>query len=33
VVSTHIDWIQEQHQWPGLQAVAKVTRGNVRFFV
>ena len=26
VVSTHIDWIQAQHQWPGLQAIAKVTR-------
>jgi predicted transposase YbfD/YdcC len=26
VVSTHIDWLQEQHQWPGLKAVAKVTR-------
>ena len=26
VVSTHIDWLQEQHQWPGLEAVAKVTR-------
>jgi hypothetical protein len=20
------DWLQEQHQWPGLQAIAKVTR-------
>ena len=29
VVSTHIDWIQEQHQWPGLQAVAKVIRIRV----
>ena len=26
VVSTHIDWLQEQHQWPGLEAVAKITR-------
>jgi len=26
VVSTHVDWLQEQHQWPGLQAIAKVTR-------
>ena len=26
LVSTHIDWLQEQHQWPGLKAVAKVTR-------
>ena len=26
VVSTHIDWLQEQHQWPGLKAVAKLTR-------
>ena len=26
VVSTHIDWLQEQHQWPGLKAVAKITR-------
>jgi predicted transposase YbfD/YdcC len=25
-VSTHVKWLQEQHQWPGLQAVAKVTR-------
>ena len=28
VVSTHIDWLQEQHQWPGLKAVAKVTRNR-----
>jgi predicted transposase YbfD/YdcC len=28
VVSTHIDWLQEQHQWPGLNAVAKVTRNR-----
>ena len=26
MVSTHVDWIQAQHQWPGLQAVAKVIR-------
>ena len=26
IVSTHTDWLQEQHQWPGLKAVAKVTR-------
>jgi len=26
VVSTHVDWLQEQHGWPGLQAIAKVTR-------
>ena len=26
VVSTHVDWLQERHQWPGLQAIAKVTR-------
>jgi predicted transposase YbfD/YdcC len=26
VVSTHVDWLQEQHRWPGLQAIAKVTR-------
>jgi predicted transposase YbfD/YdcC len=26
VVSTHVDWLQEQHQWPGLKAIAKVTR-------
>jgi len=25
LVSTHIDWLQEHHQWPGLKAVAKVT--------
>ena len=25
-VSTDIDWLQEHHQWPGLKAVAKVTR-------
>lgn len=23
---SHIDWLQEQHQWPGLKAVAKITR-------
>jgi predicted transposase YbfD/YdcC len=26
IVSTHVDWLQEQDQWPGLQAIAKVTR-------
>lgn len=26
LVSTHIDWLQDRHQWPGLKAVAKVTR-------
>ena len=26
LVSSHIDWLQEQHQWPGLKAIAKVTR-------
>ena len=26
MVSTQVDRIQAQHQWPGLQAVAKVTR-------
>jgi len=26
IVSTHVDWLQEQHQWPGLQAIAKVAR-------
>ena len=26
VVSAHVDWLQEQHRWPGLQAIAKVTR-------
>lgn len=26
VVSTHIGWLQEQHQWPGLKAIAKLTR-------
>ena len=25
-VSTEIDWIQKQHQWPGLKAVGKVVR-------
>ena len=26
VVCTDIDWLQEQHQWPGLAAIAKVSR-------
>lgn len=26
VVSTDIDWLQEQHQWPGLTAIGKVVR-------
>ena len=25
-VSTEIDWLQEQHQWPGLKAIGKVER-------
>ena len=25
-VSTEIDWLQKQHQWPGLKAIAKVVR-------
>jgi predicted transposase YbfD/YdcC len=25
-VSTEIDWLQKQHQWPGLKAVGKVVR-------
>jgi len=25
-VSTEIDWLQQQHQWPGLQAIGKVVR-------
>jgi len=25
VVSTHIDWLQEQHRWPGLQDVDKTS--------
>lgn len=25
-VCTNIDWLQEQHQWPGLQAIGKVER-------
>ncbi|MGH9626315.1 MAG: ISAs1 family transposase [Bryobacteraceae bacterium] len=25
-VSTEIDWLQEQHQWPGLKAIGKVVR-------
>ena len=28
VVSTHIDWLQEQHRWPGLKAIAKITRNR-----
>ena len=26
LVSSHIEWLQEQHQWPGLKADAKITR-------
>jgi predicted transposase YbfD/YdcC len=26
VVSTHVGWLQDQHQWPGLKAIAKLTR-------
>jgi hypothetical protein len=26
VVSAHVDWLQERRRWPGLQAIAKVTR-------
>jgi predicted transposase YbfD/YdcC len=26
MVSTEIDWLQKQHQWPGLQAIGKVVR-------
>jgi predicted transposase YbfD/YdcC len=26
MVSTEIDWLQKQHQWPGLKAVGKVVR-------
>ncbi len=26
MVSTEIDWLQKQHQWPGLQAIGKVQR-------
>ena len=26
MVSTNVDWLQEQHQWPGLKAIAKLTR-------
>ena len=26
LVSTNIGWLQEQHRWPGLQAIAKITR-------
>jgi predicted transposase YbfD/YdcC len=26
VISTDIDWLQERHRWPGLQAIGKVTR-------
>jgi predicted transposase YbfD/YdcC len=25
-ISTDIDWLQERHRWPGLQAIGKVTR-------
>ena len=25
-VSTEIDWLQKQHQWPGLKAIGKVER-------
>ena len=25
-ISTEIDWLQQQHQWPGLQAIGKVVR-------
>ena len=25
-VSTEIEWLQQQHRWPGLQAVGKVER-------
>ncbi len=25
-VSTNIDWLQKDHQWPGLEAIGKVTR-------
>ena len=26
LVSTHINWLQQQHRWPGLKAIAKITR-------
>jgi hypothetical protein len=26
VVSTDIEWLQQQHRWPGLAAIGKVTR-------
>jgi predicted transposase YbfD/YdcC len=26
LVSAHINWLQQQHQWPGLKAIAKITR-------
>ena len=26
VVSTEMGWLQEQHQWPGLAALGKITR-------
>ncbi len=26
MVSTNVGWLQEQHQWPGLKAIAKLTR-------
>ncbi len=25
-VSTEIDWLEKQHQWPGLKAIGKVVR-------
>ena len=28
VVATDIGWLQEDHQWPGLQAIGKVTRSR-----
>ncbi len=28
LVSTGIDWLQEQHKWPGLKAIGKVTRSR-----
>jgi predicted transposase YbfD/YdcC len=28
LVATEIGWLQEQHQWPGLQAIAKITRSR-----
>jgi len=26
LVCTHVGWLQDQHQWPGLKAIAKLTR-------